>query len=99
MLSVMPLVLAACNLLDPLQSGKGRSVCLPCLSAHLFRYFLLLLWLAQHRLSTTLAFQDAVVSPFLAALCRTENGLPENKIIYACSNQLYKYDPETFNSW
>ncbi len=31
--------------------------------------------------------------------CRTENGLPENRIIYACSNQLYKYDPETFNSW
>ncbi|KAL3130806.1 hypothetical protein ABBQ38_000142 [Trebouxia sp. C0009 RCD-2024] len=30
---------------------------------------------------------------------RTENGLPENRIIYACSNQLYKYDPETFNSW
>ena len=31
--------------------------------------------------------------------CRTENGLPENRIVYACSNQLYKYDPETFNSW
>jgi len=36
----------------------------------------------------------------LHACCRrTENGLPENRIIYACSNQLYKYDPETFNSW
>jgi len=34
-----------------------------------------------------------------ACCCRTENGLPENRIIYACSNQLYKYDPETFNSW
>ena len=30
---------------------------------------------------------------------RTEVGLPEDRIIYACSNQLYKYDPETFQSW
>ena len=30
---------------------------------------------------------------------RTEVGLPEDKIIYSCSNQLYKYDPETFQSW
>ena len=26
-------------------------------------------------------------------------GLPEGPIIYACSNQLYKYDPETFDTW
>ena len=26
-------------------------------------------------------------------------GLPEGPIIYACSNQLYKYDPETFATW
>ena len=30
---------------------------------------------------------------------RAEVGLPEDKIIYSCSNQLYKYDPETFQSW
>lgn len=30
---------------------------------------------------------------------RAEIGLPDNKIVYACSNQLYKYDPETFNTW
>lgn len=30
---------------------------------------------------------------------RTEFGLPEDKIIYSCSNQLYKYDPETFETW
>lgn len=26
-------------------------------------------------------------------------GLPDDKIVYACSNQLYKYDPETFQTW
>ena len=26
-------------------------------------------------------------------------GLPEGPIVYACSNQLYKYDPETFATW
>ena len=30
---------------------------------------------------------------------RAEIGLPDDKIVYACSNQLYKYDPETFNTW
>lgn len=30
---------------------------------------------------------------------RTEFGLPEDRIIYSCSNQLYKYDPETFTTW
>ena len=30
---------------------------------------------------------------------RAEVGLPDNKIVYACSNQLYKYDPETFHTW
>ncbi|KAK9849498.1 hypothetical protein WJX84_004868 [Apatococcus fuscideae] len=30
---------------------------------------------------------------------RSEVGLPEDKIVYACSNQLYKYDPETFQTW
>ncbi len=30
---------------------------------------------------------------------RTEVGLPEDRIIYSCSNQLYKYDPETFTTW
>ncbi len=26
-------------------------------------------------------------------------GLPDGPIIYACSNQLYKYDPDTFSTW
>lgn len=26
-------------------------------------------------------------------------GLPEDKVVYSCSNQLYKYDPETFTTW
>lgn len=30
---------------------------------------------------------------------RAEVGLPSDKIVYACSNQLYKYDPETFTTW
>lgn len=30
---------------------------------------------------------------------RADVGLPENKIIFSCSNQLYKYDPETFATW
>ena len=30
---------------------------------------------------------------------RAEIGLPDNRIVYACSNQLYKYDPETFHTW
>eukprot|EP00213_Chloropicon_mariensis_P007060 CAMPEP_0197476648 /NCGR_PEP_ID=MMETSP1309-20131121/9243_1 /TAXON_ID=464262 /ORGANISM="Genus nov. species nov., Strain RCC998" /LENGTH=1051 /DNA_ID=CAMNT_0043017065 /DNA_START=357 /DNA_END=3509 /DNA_ORIENTATION=- len=30
---------------------------------------------------------------------RRDVGLPEDKIIYSCSNQLYKYDPETFRTW
>lgn len=30
---------------------------------------------------------------------RASVGLPEGCIIYSCSNQLYKYDPETFDTW
>ena len=30
---------------------------------------------------------------------RAEVGLPEDKIVFSCSNQLYKYDPETFATW
>lgn len=30
---------------------------------------------------------------------RASVGLPEDAIVYACSNQLYKYDPTTFDCW
>ncbi|KAI7842191.1 hypothetical protein COHA_004104 [Chlorella ohadii] len=30
---------------------------------------------------------------------RAEIGLPEDKVVYACANQLYKFDPETFGTW
>lgn len=30
---------------------------------------------------------------------RASVGLPENAIIYSCANQLYKYDPRTFDAW
>jgi len=30
---------------------------------------------------------------------RSQIGLPEDKVIYYCANQLYKYDPETFKTW
>ncbi|WIA37736.1 hypothetical protein OEZ86_014614 [Tetradesmus obliquus] len=30
---------------------------------------------------------------------RSEFGLPEDKVIFSCSNQLYKYDPDTFTTW
>lgn len=30
---------------------------------------------------------------------RAEFGLPDDKIIFSCSNQLYKYDPDTFTTW
>ncbi|XP_024025154.1 probable UDP-N-acetylglucosamine--peptide N-acetylglucosaminyltransferase SEC [Morus notabilis] len=30
---------------------------------------------------------------------RTDYGLPEDKFIFACFNQLYKMDPEIFNTW
>ena len=30
---------------------------------------------------------------------RSDFGLPADKVIFSCSNQLYKYDPETFATW
>lgn len=30
---------------------------------------------------------------------RSDYGLPEDKFIFACFNQLYKMDPEIFNAW
>lgn len=33
------------------------------------------------------------------AITRASLGLPEDKVVYSCSNQLYKYDPETFTTW
>jgi len=30
---------------------------------------------------------------------RSDFGLPEDKFIFSCSNQLYKFDPETFSTW
>lgn len=30
---------------------------------------------------------------------RSDYGLPEGKFIFACFNQLYKMDPEIFNTW
>jgi protein O-GlcNAc transferase len=30
---------------------------------------------------------------------RADCGLPDDKIIFSCSNQLYKYDPATFATW
>lgn len=30
---------------------------------------------------------------------RSDYGLPESKFIFACFNQLYKMDPEIFNTW
>ncbi|XP_022742039.1 probable UDP-N-acetylglucosamine--peptide N-acetylglucosaminyltransferase SEC isoform X1 [Durio zibethinus] len=32
-------------------------------------------------------------------LKRSDYGLPEDKFIFACFNQLYKMDPEIFNTW
>lgn len=32
-------------------------------------------------------------------LKRSNFGLPEDKFIFACFNQLYKMDPEIFNTW
>lgn len=32
--------------------------------------------------------------------CRREDiGLPSDKLVFSCSNQLYKYDPDTFTTW
>lgn len=30
---------------------------------------------------------------------RAQLGLPDGAVVYSCSNQLYKYDPETFETW
>mmetsp|Transcript_31787 Transcript_31787/g.59752 ORF Transcript_31787/g.59752 Transcript_31787/m.59752 type:complete len:980 (-) Transcript_31787:480-3419(-) len=30
---------------------------------------------------------------------RAEFGLPEDKLVFSCSNQLYKFDPETMETW
>ncbi|KAI8466334.1 MAG: TPR-like protein [Monoraphidium minutum] len=30
---------------------------------------------------------------------RADFGLPPDRVVYCCSNQLYKYDPDTFSSW
>lgn len=43
------------------------------------------------------AHQDVLHESTLPS--RTSVGLPEDKIIFSCSNQLYKYDPETFSTW
>ena len=32
-------------------------------------------------------------------ITRKDVGLPEDAIVYSCANQLYKFDPETFESW
>lgn len=45
----------------------------------------------------TLCAQDVLDKANLPQ--RAEVGLPEDKIIYSCSNQLYKYDPVTFQTW
>ncbi|GAB4819185.1 hypothetical protein N2152v2_006231 [Parachlorella kessleri] len=46
------------------------------------------------------AHQDIVEEEEAGVLpTRASAGLPDDKIIYACSNQLYKYDPETFTTW
>jgi len=41
--------------------------------------------------------QDVLDEAALPA--RAEVGLPDDRIVFACSNQLYKYDPETFETW
>lgn len=33
------------------------------------------------------------------ALPRSAFGLPQGAVVYSCSNQMYKYDPETFTAW
>lgn len=43
------------------------------------------------------AHQDVLDESTLPS--RTSVGLPEDKIVFSCSNQLYKYDPETFTTW
>lgn len=30
---------------------------------------------------------------------RSDYGLPEDKFLFACFNQLYKMDPEIFSTW
>jgi protein O-GlcNAc transferase len=30
---------------------------------------------------------------------RADFNLPDDKIVFSCSNQLYKYDPDTFSTW
>ena len=32
-------------------------------------------------------------------LKRSDYGLPEDKFLFACFNQLYKMDPEIFTTW
>lgn len=43
------------------------------------------------------ASSDATAN--IIATTRASLGLPEDKVVYSCSNQLYKYDPETFTTW
>lgn len=38
-------------------------------------------------------------APVPPGCTREELGLPVDKVVYNCSNQLYKYDPETFETW
>jgi len=41
-----------------------------------------------------------VLSDVPAPGCSKQDvGLPTDKLIFSCSNQLYKYDPDTFNTW
>lgn len=35
----------------------------------------------------------------LIGMKRSDYGLPEDKFLFACFNQLYKMDPEIFSTW
>ena len=35
----------------------------------------------------------------LTSMKRSDYGLPEDKFLFACFNQLYKMDPEIFSTW
>jgi len=47
----------------------------------------------------TLAPGQVAPAPPPPTTTRASLGLPEDCVVYSCSNQLYKYDPDTFASW
>ena len=44
-------------------------------------------------------YRQSHMDSLTSAVSRADYGLPEDKVVFSCSNQLYKYDPQIFATW